>query len=57
MERLYESVQPENPELNGAVQALYKEWLGGPASEQTRDILHTGYHAVEKSSATLNIKW
>ncbi|XP_061455106.1 cytosolic iron-sulfur assembly component 3 [Rhineura floridana] len=57
VEQLYESVQPENPELNGATQELYGQWLGGPTSQRTRDALHTEYHAVEKVNAALNIKW
>ncbi|KAL8174844.1 UNVERIFIED_CONTAM: hypothetical protein K2H54_003453 [Gekko kuhli] len=58
VERLYESVEPEEPEANEAVGALYAEWLGGPESERARQALHTQYHPVEKANAAgFNIKW
>lgn len=58
VERLYESVEPEQPEMNEAVGALYKEWLGGPESERVQEALHTRYHPVEKTNAAVfNIKW
>ncbi|KAH0631761.1 hypothetical protein JD844_019527 [Phrynosoma platyrhinos] len=57
VESVYESVQPQAPETNRAVTDLYKQWLGGLASEQTRETLHTQYHAVEKSNTGFNIKW
>ncbi|XP_060116890.1 cytosolic iron-sulfur assembly component 3 [Heteronotia binoei] len=58
VERLYESVEPEEPERNEEVSALYRDWLGGPESERARRALHTQYHPVEKTNAaTFNIKW
>ncbi|XP_062999172.1 cytosolic iron-sulfur assembly component 3 [Elgaria multicarinata webbii] len=57
VERLYESVQPETPEMNRAAEELYEQWLGGPTSERARGALHTQYHAVERPSAGFNIKW
>lgn len=57
VERLYESLQSEVPEENRAVQELYERWLGGTGSGKAAEALHTGYHAVEKTSAGFNIKW
>ncbi|XP_065706611.1 cytosolic iron-sulfur assembly component 3 isoform X1 [Patagioenas fasciata] len=57
VERLYESLQTEVPEQNRAVQELYERWLGGAGSGKAAEALHTGYHAVEKTSAGFNIKW
>ncbi|XP_015284776.1 PREDICTED: cytosolic Fe-S cluster assembly factor NARFL [Gekko japonicus] len=58
VERLYESVEPEKPEANEGVRALYTKWLGGPTSERARQALHTQYHPVEKANAAgFNIKW
>ncbi|KAL7979080.1 hypothetical protein Chor_015104 [Crotalus horridus] len=57
VERLYEMVQPEDPEMNKTIRDLYEQWLGGPTSEQAQTHLHTQYHAVEKASTGFNIKW
>ncbi|KAK9393301.1 cytosolic Fe-S cluster assembly factor NARFL-like [Crotalus adamanteus] len=57
VERLYEMVQPEDPEMNKTIRDLYEQWLGGPTSEQAQTHLHTRYHAVEKASTGFNIKW
>ncbi|NXE13459.1 NARFL factor, partial [Lophotis ruficrista] len=57
VERLYESLRTEIPEKNRTVNELYEQWLGGAASEKAAKALHTGYHAVEKTSTGFNIKW
>ncbi|XP_054851546.1 cytosolic iron-sulfur assembly component 3 [Eublepharis macularius] len=58
VERLYEAVQLEKPEMNKDVCRLYEQWLGGPESEQAWQALHTQYHPVEKTNtAVFNIKW
>ncbi|KAJ6657551.1 hypothetical protein lerEdw1_002265 [Lerista edwardsae] len=57
VERLYESVQPQDPETSQEVRDLYDQWLGGPDAEKARRTLHTQYHAVEKARGGFNIKW
>lgn len=57
VERLYESLRAEIPEENQAVRALYEHWLGGWGSQRAQEMLHTQYHAVEKTNSALNIKW
>ncbi|XP_071300976.1 cytosolic iron-sulfur assembly component 3 isoform X3 [Agelaius tricolor] len=57
VERLYESLRAEVPEENQAVRELYEHWLGGWGSERALQVLHTQYHAVERASSALSIKW
>ncbi|XP_032856251.2 cytosolic iron-sulfur assembly component 3 [Tyto alba] len=57
VERLYESLRAAVPEENRAVKELYEQWLGGVGSGKAARALHTEYHAVEKTSTGLNIKW
>ncbi|XP_068002603.1 cytosolic iron-sulfur assembly component 3-like [Melanerpes formicivorus] len=57
VERLYESVQAAAPEENQAVSELYEQWLGGVDSEKALQALHTQYHALERASSGLSIKW
>lgn len=57
MERLYESLKAEIPEENQAVRELYEHWLGGWGSDRALQVLHTQYHAVERASSALSIKW
>lgn len=57
VERLYSMVQTEAPEDVPGVQELYEHWLQGEGSEQADHLLHTRYHAVEKASSSLSIKW
>lgn len=47
----------QEPELDKNVQILYEKWLDGKNSDKKTAMLHTSYHAVEKSSNALNIKW
>nr|XP_032606910.1 cytosolic iron-sulfur assembly component 3 isoform X2 [Taeniopygia guttata] len=57
VERLYESLRAEIPEENQAVRELYEHWLGGWGSDRALQVLHTQYHAVERASSALSIKW
>ncbi|NXN86998.1 NARFL factor, partial [Bombycilla garrulus] len=57
VERLYESLRAEAPEENQAVRELYEHWLGGWGSERALQVLHTQYHALERASSALSIKW
>ncbi|CAG9783417.1 unnamed protein product [Diatraea saccharalis] len=40
-----------------AARALYARALHGHHSDKARALLHTAYHAVDKTDLTLNIKW
>ena len=57
LETLYQSLQKHMPEENHIVQELYDTWLGGSHSDKCPAMLHTKYHAVEKMTTALNIKW
>lgn len=57
VERLYDMVKVETPEDVPGVQELYQQWLQGENSERASRLLHTQYHAVEKTSSGLSIRW
>uniref|UniRef100_A0A2K5WU13 Cytosolic iron-sulfur assembly component 3 n=1 Tax=Macaca fascicularis TaxID=9541 RepID=A0A2K5WU13_MACFA len=57
VERLYGMVRAEMPEDVPGVQELYTHWLQGTDSECAGRLLHTQYHAVEKASTGLGIRW
>ncbi|XP_044271400.1 probable cytosolic Fe-S cluster assembly factor CPIJ010948 [Tribolium madens] len=57
LENLYSSLPVKKPEENKIVKELYEGWLGGMESDKCTAILHTQYHAVEKTTNALNIKW
>nr|XP_022918368.1 probable cytosolic Fe-S cluster assembly factor CPIJ010948 [Onthophagus taurus] len=57
LEQLYLSLPCQNPEENEEVKRLYQVWLDGNESDKSKALLHTEYHAVEKMSTALNIKW
>ncbi|XP_053625490.1 probable cytosolic Fe-S cluster assembly factor GL21135 [Plodia interpunctella] len=57
LELLYSELPRAHPPSNRLVPRLYAEWLDGRDSDKARAVLHTGYHAVEKSDMALNIKW
>lgn len=57
IEELYDSLPSKSPKDNKIVEELYETWLGGQESDKCGAILHTGYHAVEKNTSALNIKW
>ncbi|XP_050307953.1 probable cytosolic Fe-S cluster assembly factor AGAP009023 [Anthonomus grandis grandis] len=57
LEKMYRSLPVATPEENKMVNSLYENWLGGQESDKSSAVLHTQYHAVEKSHNALNIKW
>nr|BAC31620.1 unnamed protein product [Mus musculus] len=57
LERLYSMVRTGAPEDAPGVQELYQHWLQGEDSERASRLLHTQYHAVEKPSSGLSIRW
>ncbi|EGW04386.1 cytosolic iron-sulfur assembly component 3 [Cricetulus griseus] len=57
VEKLYSMVRNEAPEDAPGVQELYQHWLQGEGSEQASRLLHTQYHAVEKTNSGISIRW
>ncbi|XP_006873908.1 PREDICTED: cytosolic Fe-S cluster assembly factor NARFL [Chrysochloris asiatica] len=57
VERLYRTVRTQAPEDVPGVLELYEYWLQGLGSDRAARLLHTQYHAVEKTSSSFNIKW
>lgn len=57
VEQLYSSVRNELPEKNERVKELYEQWLGGRGGLKVEEALLTQYHAVEKITSGLSIKW
>ncbi|KAM3961776.1 putative cytosolic Fe-S cluster assembly factor GL21135 [Aphomia sociella] len=57
LQGLYSELPLAVPSTNGLVRKLYTDWLDGKDSDKSKAMLHTGYHAVEKSDIALNIKW
>ncbi|XP_040134019.1 cytosolic iron-sulfur assembly component 3 isoform X2 [Ictidomys tridecemlineatus] len=57
VESLYSMVRMETPEDVPGVQELYQQWLQGESSERASRLLHTQYHAIEKPSSGLSIRW
>ena len=56
LEELYRSLPHSTPE-NKEVNEIYENFFEGKNSGKVQDLLHTSYHAVEKMSTALNIKW
>lgn len=56
LEEMYRSLPKSQPD-NEDVKVIYEEFLGGNDSDKAHELLHTSYHAVEKMSTALNIKW
>lgn len=56
---LYKSSQTQSVGGNEITQRLYNEWLGGDNTESEihKQSLTTQYHAVEKMTNALTIKW
>ncbi|KAL3860977.1 hypothetical protein ACJMK2_007070 [Sinanodonta woodiana] len=54
---LYSSVHCIDPRTVQLIEIMYRDWLGGQNSGKTRQMLHTEYHAVEKMTNALAIKW
>ncbi|XP_059061750.1 probable cytosolic Fe-S cluster assembly factor GL21135 [Achroia grisella] len=58
LEGLYSQLPLAVPSTNKLIRKLYTEWLDGRDSDKGRAMLHTEYHALEKSDLiALNIKW
>ncbi|XP_028843447.1 cytosolic Fe-S cluster assembly factor narfl isoform X2 [Denticeps clupeoides] len=57
VEELYRAVPVTAPEVDARAAQLYETWLRGVGEERARQLLHTEYHAVEKTTNSLNIKW
>ncbi|XP_049866783.1 probable cytosolic Fe-S cluster assembly factor GL21135 [Pectinophora gossypiella] len=57
LETLYSQLPLATPSDNKLLRRLYAEWLDGRDSDKAKAVLHTSYHAVEKSDIALNIKW
>lgn len=57
LEQVYRSLPQSKPD-NEEVSLIYKQLLNGRGKgESVQQLLHTSYHAVEKISTALNIKW
>lgn len=57
LQDLYNKLPLANPAQSKLVKQLYIDWLDGRESDKARALLHTSYHALEKSDIALNIKW
>ncbi|XP_012673808.1 cytosolic Fe-S cluster assembly factor narfl isoform X1 [Clupea harengus] len=57
VEELYQAERSSAPEEEARVSQLYHTWLQSVGEERARQLLHTQYHAVEKASNGLTIKW
>ncbi|KAM4598203.1 cytosolic Fe-S cluster assembly factor narfl [Polymixia lowei] len=57
VEELYMAERPIVPEEDARVAELYRSWLQSVGEQRARELLHTQYHAVEKFTSGLIIKW
>ncbi|KAL0198441.1 hypothetical protein M9458_006981, partial [Cirrhinus mrigala] len=57
VEELYRGERTSVPEQDSRVAELYQSWLESIGEEKARQLLHTQYHAVEKNTNGLSIKW
>lgn len=57
VEELYHGERTSVPEQDSRVAELYQSWLESVGEEKARPLLHTQYHAVEKNTSGLSIKW
>ncbi|XP_056144730.1 cytosolic Fe-S cluster assembly factor narfl [Lampris incognitus] len=57
VEELYKAEQSLTPEDDVRVAELYLSWLHTIGEERARKLLHTQYHAVEKLTNGLAVKW
>nr|QSX72230.1 cytosolic Fe-S cluster assembly factor narfl [Halisarca dujardinii] len=55
VEAIYGTLVPQSPEDNLSTLEMQKTWLNDPQSRLKH--LHTQYHAIEKESSALTIKW
>ncbi|KAM8715389.1 hypothetical protein ACLKA7_002441 [Drosophila subpalustris] len=56
LEELYKQLPRSDPD-NTHTKQIYSEFLDGPHTDKSEELLHTKYHAVEKLNTALNIKW
>ncbi|XP_017128540.1 probable cytosolic Fe-S cluster assembly factor GL21135 [Drosophila elegans] len=56
LEELYKKLPRSQPE-NVVTKHIYRDFLDSFHTEKCYELLHTSYHAVEKLSTALNIKW
>ncbi|XP_017061203.1 probable cytosolic Fe-S cluster assembly factor GL21135 isoform X2 [Drosophila ficusphila] len=56
LEELYQKLPRSQPQ-NALTNYIYQDFLDGFCTDKSHDLLHTSYHAVEKLSTPLNIKW
>ncbi|KAF3700223.1 Cytosolic Fe-S cluster assembly factor NARFL Iron-only hydrogenase-like protein 1 [Channa argus] len=57
VEELYKEERSPLPEDNLQVAELYQSWLHSVGEERAKELLHTKYHAVEKMTNGLTMKW
>ncbi|XP_059612057.1 probable cytosolic Fe-S cluster assembly factor AGAP009023 [Phlebotomus argentipes] len=57
LEKLYSELPQSNPDDFDGQKRIYSTFFGGYQSDKAAAKLHTKYHAVEKMSTALNIKW
>lgn len=57
VEDLYKAERPLLPEDDARVAELYQSWLNSVGDERAKELLHTQYHAVEKMTNGLAMKW
>ncbi|XP_018334505.1 probable cytosolic Fe-S cluster assembly factor AGAP009023 [Agrilus planipennis] len=57
LEDLYTNLPIQNQNESKTVKSLYQQWFKGEEGDITKNILHTGYHEIEKVNVSLNIKW
>ncbi|XP_065109016.1 cytosolic Fe-S cluster assembly factor narfl isoform X2 [Paramisgurnus dabryanus] len=57
VEELYHMERTSAPEEDKQVAELYHSWLESVGEEKAKQLLHTQYHAIEKNTTSLSIKW
>lgn len=57
VEELYKAERSLSPEEDIHVAELYQSWLRSVGEERAKELLHTQYHAVEKMTNGLTMKW
>lgn len=56
LEEIYKALPKSQPD-NEEIKLIYDKFFDGTGSDKAQELLHTSYHAVEKMSTALNIKW
>ncbi|XP_024128120.1 cytosolic Fe-S cluster assembly factor narfl [Oryzias melastigma] len=57
VEELYKEERPLLPEDDNHVAEIYHTWLHSVGEDRAKELLHTRYHAVEKMTNGLTMKW